>query len=320
MATLVTDAPVLAQTGAKASARGAAAARQGLLKSVRSWGYQLRRINFDQMAQSAHDLVVTEFALSKALRFERAFTREEIARARMKPDGSRRIVLAYISIGEAERYRPYWDRAWEEPGKAPEWLGPMNPRWIENYPVRFWDPEWQRLMVEGSSSYLAQILGQGFDGIYLDRADVFQEWRQERPQVEKDMVAWVQRVAQVARAERPDFLVVLQNAEELLAHKGVLAAIDGIAKEDLLFGLDFAAGANPPDEVQASLGPLRRAKKAGKAVFVVEYVDDAPKIERLSSFARKEGFVPHVADRTLWRLNEPPIESFRPASGPPPPP
>jgi cysteinyl-tRNA synthetase, unknown class len=323
VATLMPDVPVMAQTsmtaGAKVNVRRAAEARQGLLKGVRNWGYQLRRIDFDRVAQSAHDLVVIEFGLSKALRFERMFMREEIARARIKPDGSLRIVLAYLSIGEAERYRPYWDRAWEEPGKAPAWLGPMNPRWVENYPVRFWDPEWQRLIVEGPSSYLAHILGQGFDGIYLDRADVFQEWRQERPQVENDMVAWVQRVAQVARAQRPEFLVVLQNAEELLEHSGVLTAIDGIAKEDLLFGLDFAGGVNPPDEVAAALKPLQRAKRAGKTVLVVEYVGEASKIAHLASVAQREGFLPHVADRTLWRMNEPPISSFIPTDVVPPP-
>ena len=31
-----------------------------------------------------------------------------------KPDGSRRLVFGYLSVGEAEDYRWYWPRAWTD--------------------------------------------------------------------------------------------------------------------------------------------------------------------------------------------------------------
>ena len=45
----------------------------------------------------------------------------------------RSMVLAYLSIGEAEDYRGYWDPSWVDasgvpiPGVAPAWLGAENP-------------------------------------------------------------------------------------------------------------------------------------------------------------------------------------------------
>ena len=51
-------------------------------------------------------------------------------------------------------------------------------------------------------------------------------------------------LAQAARANDPYFLVIMQNAEELVAHKAVVDAIDGIAKEDLFYGVDHKATEN----------------------------------------------------------------------------
>ena len=318
--TATSTLPVLAQKMTQAAAKISTTARRALLKGVKSWGYQLRRIDFDRVSASAHDLVVIDYGLSKNQRFVRAFTQEEIARAKMKPDGTRRLVLAYLSIGEAERYRRYWQPDWELPGQAPSWLGAMNPQWVGNYPVRFWDRGWQRLIFGGPDSYLADIQSQGFDGIYLDRADVFQEWLRERPAAEADMVRFVGALADEARRVRPDFLVVMQNAEELVRQRGVLDAIDGIAKEDLYFGLDHSEAVNPVSDVAASLKNLRTVRHAGKAVFVVEYVSSLERIAVLEMRTTKEGFLPHVSDRTLWRLIEPPLKEFRPADVPPPPP
>ena len=58
-----------------------------------------------------------------------------------------RKVVAYISIGEAEDYRPYWRPEWGAKGKltaaAPTWLGIENPEWKGNYRVKYWNAEWQ---------------------------------------------------------------------------------------------------------------------------------------------------------------------------------
>ena len=135
------------------------------LATAKSWAYQLRGIDPDAIARSPYDVVVVDFADR-----EQPFTTAEVERMRSRPDGSRRIVLAYLSIGEAERYRAYWQADWH--AKPPAWLGPENPEWKGNFPVRFWDPAWQNIILGNTDAYLDRIMAAGFDGTYLDRAKV----------------------------------------------------------------------------------------------------------------------------------------------------
>lgn len=98
----------------------------------------------------------------------------DIASLKTKLNGGARLVICYMSIGEAEDYRYYWNAAWK-PGN-PEWLGPVNPDWGGNYKVRYWYPEWQEIIFGNDSSYLKKIIDAGFDGVYLDIIDAFEYW------------------------------------------------------------------------------------------------------------------------------------------------
>ncbi|MBO7481094.1 MAG: endo alpha-1,4 polygalactosaminidase [Bacteroidales bacterium] len=96
------------------------------------------------------------------------FTSDEISRLRMKKNGGTRMVIAYMSIGEAEEYRYYWDKSWKRGN--PSWLDKENPKWKGNYKVHYWNPEWQAIVFD----YLTQIINAGFDGVYLDIIDAFE--------------------------------------------------------------------------------------------------------------------------------------------------
>ena len=76
------------------------------LSSVNSWGYQLQQVDPDLVAASPYDLMVIDYSRDGS--DEQAFTRADIATMQRKPDGAARIILAYLSIGEAEDYRSYW--------------------------------------------------------------------------------------------------------------------------------------------------------------------------------------------------------------------
>ncbi len=91
-----------------------------------------------------------------------------------KPGGGKRLVLCYMSIGEAEDYRWYWDPAWET--DPPSWLGSENPDWPGNYLVEYWDPEWQAIIYGSPDSYLDRVVAAGFDGVYLDKVDSFEDY------------------------------------------------------------------------------------------------------------------------------------------------
>ncbi|WP_243744120.1 endo alpha-1,4 polygalactosaminidase [Zeaxanthinibacter enoshimensis] len=91
---------------------------------------------------------------------------------KQKKNGSKRIVLCYMSIGEAEDYRYYWSPEWKT--NPPEWLRAENPDWPGNYKVQYWNPEWQEILFGSPAAYLDRILESGFDGVYLDIIDGFE--------------------------------------------------------------------------------------------------------------------------------------------------
>jgi len=96
----------------------------------------------------------------------------EVGSLKFKANGGARLVIAYMSIGEAENYRHYWQTEWET--DPPSWLAGENPEWPGNYKVRYWDKNWQNIIYGNNDSYLKRILDATFDGAYLDIIDAFE--------------------------------------------------------------------------------------------------------------------------------------------------
>lgn len=284
-----------------------------ILAQATSWGYQLQNLDLARAAASPFDVLVVDYSRDGSA--EKALRTKDLDKLRQKPGGGRRRqVLAYLSIGEAESYRYYWDLAWET--AKPDWLLSENPDWDENYAVCFWDPGWQRLMCGTADSYLDKIIAAGFDGVYLDKCDVFEDLERRekkaaksRADLEGDMVRFVVDLTRYAKSKAPGFLVVMQNAENLLEHEALRMSIDAIAKEELLYGLSGSQRKNAKGEIAEARKLLDRAKSAGKPVFVVEYLDDPAKIAEAARHTDEAGYVLYIApkDRELDRLN---YESF----------
>ncbi|MBS0243852.1 MAG: endo alpha-1,4 polygalactosaminidase, partial [Proteobacteria bacterium] len=317
------------QSVAPAASATLTEARRPGLGSIKSWGYQLQHTDITRVAASPYDLVVVDYSRNgkEASRFSRA----DVERMRTRPDGTKRRVLAYLSIGEAEDYRYYWREAWVESltvldgagglakptdtetpatGKslrvprlgAPTWLGRENEAWPGNFFVRYWDPQWQGLIFRDPGSYLSRIVEAGFDGVYLDRIDMYQHASGEGFDAKGPMVRFVVELAAAARALKPGFLVVPQNGEQLLADPGYLAAIDAVAKEDLLFGEESDGEPNPPEAIARSMRWLAPARLNGVPVLVVEYLDEPAQVERARAEIEKSGFVPYFGVRALDAL------------------
>ncbi len=103
---------------------------------------------------------------------EFAYTNSEINQLKIKNNNGKRLVICYMSIGEAEDYRYYWQNSWNN--NKPEWLEPENPDWEGNFKVKYWDKDWQNIIFGNDTSYLKKILDAGFDGVYLDIIDGFE--------------------------------------------------------------------------------------------------------------------------------------------------
>ena len=100
------------------------------------------------------------------------FTKEEIELLRAKANGGKRMLISYMSIGEAEDYRYYWQSEWNT--NKPDWLEAVNPNWPGNFKVKYWNTEWQALILGNENAYLDKIIAAGFDGVYLDIIDAFE--------------------------------------------------------------------------------------------------------------------------------------------------
>lgn len=103
---------------------------------------------------------------------ESPLTADQVAALQTKANGGRRIVLAYMSIGEAEDYRFYWQAGWR-PG-SPDWIEAENPNFEGNFIVQYWRPEWQSAILNADNGYLSRVVAAGFDGVYLDIIDAFE--------------------------------------------------------------------------------------------------------------------------------------------------
>ena len=277
-------------------------ARRHAMDAIASWAIQLRYIDRQKLAEAPLDMIVIDHAPHPKKDVELPFSVSEIEPLKVQPGGKRRIVLAYLSIGEAERYRYYWKPEWDTAATRPAWLGLENPRWPGDYQVKFSDPEWQGIIFGTPQSYLERIIAAGFDGVYLDRVDAFQDVEETMAGAEDAMTGFVTRLADQARRLNPKFLIVMQNAEELARHKSLLQRIDAVAKEDLTFGAGNSEERNPAAMVRDSVQYLRRAKRAGLKVFVIEYVSDPAKAAEARDLSRREGFVIHFTERLLGTL------------------
>ena len=126
----------------------------------------------DAVSQTDYDLIIMDLFQN-----DEAWTPQEVEILKTKQNGAKRLVICYISIGEAEDYRYYWDESWEN--DQPGWLEAENPDWEGNYKVRYWEPEWQRIIYGNDDSYLKKILDAGFDGAYLDIIDGYEYFEEK---------------------------------------------------------------------------------------------------------------------------------------------
>src|SRR5574344_433303 len=120
------------------------------------------------LAATDYDIIVMDAYYSES----EPFTAAEISSLKTKACGGTRLVISYMSIGEAEDYRWYWQNSWKT--GAPSFLAQENPDWAGNYKVKYWDSDWQNIIYGNDNSYLKKIIDAGFDGVYLDIVDAFE--------------------------------------------------------------------------------------------------------------------------------------------------
>ncbi|MBK9178156.1 MAG: endo alpha-1,4 polygalactosaminidase [Acidimicrobiales bacterium] len=222
----------------------------GALAEVDRWLYLLavpvEPDVVEAIAASSHDLVVIDPAVTET---DSADVPVRAMVERLHDAG--KTVVAYVDVGEAESYRTYWQEGWGI--GDPAWILSEDPDgWAENYPVAYWDPEWQALWLD-DGGLVDVVAGLGFDGLYLDWVEGYSdEVVAEAADADgvdpaEEMAVWVGALADRMRERRPGALVIQQNAAELAATRPDLrAVIDGLAQEQVWF--DGGADGDPPGD------------------------------------------------------------------------
>lgn len=271
-----------------------------ILKSAKSWGYQLQNISAAKLDATNYDVLIVDAGMGEG--DNTGMKREEIKRLKSKPDGSRRLVIAYVNIGEAEDYRDYWRASWTK--TPPSWMGSPNCRWKGDHRVRHWAPEWQAIIYGSRRSYVGRLIDLGYDGAWLDRVDIFYYWRGERWQAADDMVRFVVGLSTWAKAQNPQFLVLPQNGEELLSDPRYRAAIDGMGKEDMLFGDRGNEVRNAIPRIARARGNFEPARADGLPVLAVEYARRKENVAAARAELEHLGFVAYFGPRSLAYIGQ----------------
>jgi cysteinyl-tRNA synthetase, unknown class len=296
-----------------------------------TWSDRSMSANVADLATTAFDLVIVDPAPSGLA--DIAAITARVNALKFRPNGDRRLVLAPLSIAEAEDHRAYWNSRWSPPkltavvrrpgdqtGPAattpkatepsarlvtsavtpvalPSWLAEEAAERSGQWRVRYWMADWQSILFGSDGAMLDTILAAGFDGIVLDRADAHAHWSKHHPDARPDMIALVENMSRYAREKAPGFIVVLKDAEDLLDTTRIRGAVDAVIKQDLLFSRDGHARVVDDRGMAASIAHLKRAQRDGLVVLVAESPsNDAARVsagDRLLAY----GFVPSIGQR-----------------------
>ena len=274
------------------------------LMHIKSWAYQLDSLNIADITNNeTFEMMVMDYSQDGTIDGE--FTATQIAQIK----SSGKLAIAYVSLGEAQDFRYYWNPSWSS--FPPSWLGPEDPDQPGNYKVRFWNATWKNIML----SYLSKVSDQGFDGIYLDHIDVYEYWMNENPEepfADTLMIDFVKDLrTQINNTISGNFYIIPQNGEFIINSTNVslalrndyLGAINGLAAEGLYFGGDLLND-NPLNIDQARIDQLGIYLANGKRVFAVEYLT-IPFAETLFiGGACVSNFVPYITVGTLDTLQD----------------
>ena len=304
--------------------------------NISTWMYQIQNLNdndsIDKLASSNYDMLVLEPGFNFKDQEDIYNTQNMVSTLSKKPDGTKRLLLAYIDIGQAEDYRDYWKNNWVAPTSttsgSPDFMITIDPDgWSGNYPVAYWDSRWKSIWLD-DDGIIAKLANYGFDGIYLDWIEAYDDekvaqYAQSKNISPKDeMITFIEELKAKGREINPKFIVIAQNAQYLLDHNPTKYAsiIDGIAVEDTWFygqadanwndpkAGDLVAGDRQEDDFSTT-NRIKQNKKyleLGIPVFTVDYCISQTNANATYKKSHDNGFIPLVTRVSLSQITQTP--------------
>ena len=311
--------------------------------NISTWMYQIQDLivgnNMDVLDDTDYDMLVVE--PSTNFKDETYDITKLVSELSEKPNGDKRLLIAYIDIGQAEDYRDYWKDDWVAPTKdkkgSPDFMITIDPDgWSGNYPVAYWDKRWKDIWLE-DDGIIAKLATEGFDGIYLDWIEAYDDEKvmeyakNQNIDAKREMIDFIRELKAKGKEINPNFVVIAQNAQYLLdyAPDEYASIIDGIATEDTWFHGEGdanwddknAGDLQGDDRYEDEFSTANRVKQSSKyleldiPVFTVDYCISQENAKYVYSESRKNGFIPIVTRVSLSKLTETPPPEFSSTSG-----
>jgi cysteinyl-tRNA synthetase len=270
-------------------------------RNIDDFAYWLSDINKKDVKDSRYDLIIVDYSADGSE--DEEFSEDDVEYMKSSGD-KKKFLISYISIGEAEDYRYYWEESWDsdedgEPDSdAPTWLDKENPDWEGNFKVKFWMQGWQDIVFD----YLDRIMDADFDGIYMDIIDAYEYYEEDYPSSDLLMIDFAVNISHYVKTKQDkDFLVFVQNGDNLLKNSTYLDHIDGTGREDLFYNDDEATDNEDREE---SIKNLNKVLKKKKIVLIIDYPTNWINMYIFYKNCADNGFLGHVSNRDLDRLSE----------------
>ena len=238
-----------------------------------SWVYQLQSIDLEALKASPSSIVVIDPSLGGQGDQAGFWSKDDIESLRE----AGKTVLAYVSVGEAETYRNYWREEWLR--DPPDFV--VRPNITDGYPdnflVKYWDEHWKKLMI----SRLRLVMDLGFDGVYLDKVDAFDDWltvenHPETQFLEDEMASLIAGIDaeghRLGAGSGRSFQLYIQNAWKLWSRPDISEKLEGVGIEEFSLGWEGEDGRVTPSEVKSEIeSALAASENREWVVLIVDY-------------------------------------------------
>ena len=195
-----------------------------------------------------------------------------------------RKVYSYMSIGSLETYRPYYNRFRKYTlGRYENWGDEL---WMDVS-----QKSWQDFIV---NELVASVRRKGCDGLWLDNFDVYYKYHRES--IYKGLLNILNRLY------AKKIPVYINGGDEFvtkLLNSGKGKLIQGVFQEEVITQIKSYSsnrfGAQSKSDRKYFESYLKKVKKKGKKVVLLEYTKDAKMQTAIKDFCKKNGYSYYIS-------------------------
>lgn len=210
-----------------------------------------------------------------------------------------RSVLGYLSVGEVENHRAYYESV-----KRQGILLFENETWKGSFFVDVRDDRWRRRVTE---TLIPAILAKGFNGVFLDTVDNASFLESQQPEKFRGMSDAMVELIRDIRVRFPKIKLAVNRGFDILPR--VDKHVDIVMGESVYTTYDFAAKVYrfvEPDLYRKQVEILHAAQRRNPnlTVITLDYWNpsDEEGLRHIYSRERANGFHPYVSTIELDRL------------------